>query len=510
MFKLVFSFRFYTAIVIVFFNLSGCDFEQKVEKSAQETIIAQIGDKSISLNEFIRRAEYTIRPAYCRGENYIHKKIVLNSLIAEKLFAFEVADDSLLQNQEEFNDYLIGRQEQAMRQMYYFKEAHEKTTVDSSALKKAFAVAGRDYEISYLAFNNKKSAEEAAKTLVSPNSDLAATAEQLFGSPVVKQRKVSINPQENDNVIEALFSDNLNKGQIIGPVKVAKDNHIFMQIDGWIDHKVITEKTIQQRYADTKERLHTKKAMDAYEKHVGALMKNKKMEFSRPVFMKVAELVKPLYLRSIDEKKETFNARLWEGGAPDLKLDELGAEMDKLVEKPLFQVDGVTWTVGDFEKYMRKHPLVFRKRKLSEKTFASEFRLAIADMVRDYYITKDAYAKGYDKLPEVRRNVGMWKDNLYHLYYLNSLLKSSGKMAEYQANPLNVIEEDLNSIVEKLQKKYSGKIQIDTDSFESVNLSRIDLMAYQKNVPFPILVPHFPQITTYNRLDYGSKMGDDE
>lgn len=37
-------------------------------------------------------------------------------------------------------------------------------------------------------------------------------------------------------------------------------------------------------------------------------------------------------------------------------------------------------------------------------------------MIRDYYLTQVAYERGYDKRPEVKRNVNMWKDNLLALY----------------------------------------------------------------------------------------------
>ena len=55
-----------------------------------ENIIAQINDRVITKEDFILRSEYTIRPAYCKSNNQIHKKIILNSLIAEKLMALEV------------------------------------------------------------------------------------------------------------------------------------------------------------------------------------------------------------------------------------------------------------------------------------------------------------------------------------------------------------------------------------------------------------------------------------
>ena len=85
-----------------------------------DQILAQIGEKTITIQDFIRRAEYSIRPAYCRQPNYIHKKIVLNSLIAEKLLSIEMEkkDDRQL-NSSSFLSFVKGRKEQAMRQIFY-------------------------------------------------------------------------------------------------------------------------------------------------------------------------------------------------------------------------------------------------------------------------------------------------------------------------------------------------------------------------------------------------------
>ena len=43
----------------------------------QDTLIL-IQDKVITKNDFIRRAEYTIRPDYCKSNNNVHKKVILN------------------------------------------------------------------------------------------------------------------------------------------------------------------------------------------------------------------------------------------------------------------------------------------------------------------------------------------------------------------------------------------------------------------------------------------------
>ena len=85
----------------------GC---QKTADVPDDAVIARIGDRTITKNEFIRRSEYTIRPPYCKmGDLIIHKKIILNSLIAEKLLALEAEEKQLLQNHEGFQAFIKGK-----------------------------------------------------------------------------------------------------------------------------------------------------------------------------------------------------------------------------------------------------------------------------------------------------------------------------------------------------------------------------------------------------------------
>ena len=95
----------------------------------EEAVLARVGEKFITIQDFIRRAEYTIRPDYCRQDNYIHKKIVLNSLIAEKLASLEFEKLNSEFQSKDSEEYFRGRREQAMRQTMYFEEYFEKVSI---------------------------------------------------------------------------------------------------------------------------------------------------------------------------------------------------------------------------------------------------------------------------------------------------------------------------------------------------------------------------------------------
>jgi len=80
----------------------------------------------------LQRSEYTIRPEYCKGDLYQHKKIILNNLIAEKLLAIEIEKSVLETINASASAFLKGRKEQSMRQLLYFKEGYSKSIISEN------------------------------------------------------------------------------------------------------------------------------------------------------------------------------------------------------------------------------------------------------------------------------------------------------------------------------------------------------------------------------------------
>ncbi len=229
-------------------------------------------------------------------------------------------------------------------------------------------------------------------------------------------------------------------------------------------------------------------------------MKGKRVEFARNTFFKLAEIVAPYYIKTEAGKKEAFNKRFWKD---EVVPEKIGGNIEEIFDHSLLQIDGETWTVEDFVKEVRSHPLVFRKRKMKTSEFPEQLKLAIVDLIRDKYLTQEAYKRGYDKVGIVKRNANMWKDNLLSLYQKNRYLET---MENDGKDYMEVISQNLNPYVDSLQAKYNDVIEIDTDAFEKIKLTRIDMFVIQRTAPFPVIVPSFPLLTTDNRLDYGKKM----
>ena len=61
----------------------------------------------------------------------------------------------------------------------------------------------------------------------------------------------------------------------------------------------------------------------------------------------------------------------------------------------------------------------------------------------------------------------------------------------------------MNPRIASLQNLYSDQIEINMNAFEKIRLTQTDMMVIQRGVPYPIMVPSFPVLTSDNKLNYG-------
>ncbi|MFP4548926.1 MAG: hypothetical protein ACLFQM_12405 [Fidelibacterota bacterium] len=479
----------------------------KQETESTPTPLVEINGRTINMDEFIRRAEYTIRPVYCRENYNIHKKIILNSLIAEKLMALELDGDSLVDESNYLTNYLSGRKEQAMREVHYYKNAREKVDISEKEINQVFQRAGRKYKVAFINFPSTEVAQEFMTMLKKENISFLEGAAQLTGKENAPIQEIDYNTVENMAVHNILYKNDVEKEKIYGPIKTDNGDVLIFKVITWTDYKVMSESQITTRYNDVKEKLTNLSAGQLYKGYVGKLMQGKQLDFDRDTFFRLAALYSKLYNIDHEKKRKLINRETWGTDAPFEEIDSLQNQFENLKDASLFKLDGEVWNVARFQKELDRHPLVFRKKNISSQDFPRQFRFAVADLIRDKFITEDAYKKNYDQTEMVQNYTQMWQDNLIADYHRNKYLHERGFTEPFtEDNYINAINTYLNPLIDSLQQKYDQQVKIDTDQFNEIELTRIDLFAIQKNVPYPVVVPGFPLLTTDNKLDYGVKM----
>ena len=113
-------------------------------------------------------------------------------------------------------------------------------------------------------------------------------------------------------------------------------------------------------------------------------------------------------------------------------------------------------------------------------------------------IERDIY-KDLDNDWRVLSDRDQWHDAYASKRYIEKRFRNEGGSQEE-------LLEFFNTVIDSLQEVHSKKIKINMDAFENIDLTSTDMVVKHQGLPYPIVVPSFPIITTDDRLDYGSKL----
>ncbi len=456
-------------------------------------VLAKVGDRIITDQDFIRRAEYTIRPDYCKGNLYIHKKIILNNLIAEKLLAIEAMPLFDKQDFPSFQNFIKGRKEQSMRQLLYYDKGYSKAEIDNNELDYYYKKAGRIFEVEYFSYPEG----EFADSLISAIND-GFSLKEIYQATIndsIPTREVGWFDPNNEIVNQALFLNDPQKGQIIGPARLDDGSNFIMQVKGWTDQIDLSETGGNERLEKVIRTLKERRANDIFKKYIMDVMSGKKIQLNQNVFIEYANSVSDHFFTTKDDKESAIADALFKG-SEFLEISDIKPLDKRFQPLNLFSINGDSWTVNDFEIALKSHPLVFRKKRMSPSEFSQQFKMAIVDFVQDHFLTLKAYELNMHENNIVKLNESLWVDSF--MAYQSAKILMAGK-SDDSSQPIL-----MKPIIDDLQKKYNNEIFINMKLFESIQISNVDMFVTQGNVPYPIVVPQFPSYTNDNVLDYGS------
>ena len=462
----------------------------------EDNIIAKVVDRIITVDEFIKRAEYTVRPAYCRGDNIIHKKIILNSLIGEKLLSLETMDISLSPH---LVKYLKGRKEQAMRELLFYEKGYKDVQIPLETLDQFSSTTDRNYKVLFCRLPDPMIVNEILH-FMEQGFSYEEIFDAAFGLDSIPERSVDFFSEEDSHIIEKIFSEKLEKDEVLPPFKANDGSYLWIKVKGWTKTPAITASSQKVIRQDIDEKLNRLKAVQKYNEYTAELMSGKKMNLIEPAFSRFLEVASNYYLGSVNDNK--LIEAIWNideeiDGKPDF------AAMESYDEKtPFMYFDERTWSIGEIQELIDSHPLVFRKKRIKKNEFPEQLKYALADLMRDHYLTAEAYKMGYEKNNSVLLEEYLWEDHLYASLKKEQILEEKGLSIENDEDHLNVMDDYIGM----LQKKYSGQITINFRQFNKINLSHIDMFTLKPSAPYSHPVPSFPILTQDHSIDYGKEI----
>ena len=482
----------YSFLIIVLFVYLGCNNPTEKPPNVPINILAEIGNKTITVNDFIKRCEYVPRPVYCRGDNYIHKKISLNSLIAEKIFSIEF-DRRNYDTTNDQKNFIQGQKEQSMRQLMLKRFGFDKVKIDTSHIRFLSMLSNRRYEIHFINLDPKHKETLLNLPLKSSIDDIST----LLNLKIKSTKKI-IN--KNDNMInevkQILYFSEPVLNALYGPFKTQENSILCFEVRGWNKNVDITEKQKKDTWDETIKVYSEELAKKYYGKYVSNLLKGKSIKFDPEIFPLFSKKLSKIYLIEKNKKEAVIENRIW-----NQKEETEFASFDdirKMKNQVILTHGQKQYKISELLALIKKHPLVFRKKSININQFSNELKYAVADLIRDVYITKEAYSLGLDKNILVINNEKKWEDYIKSLSLNNLIIKKN--------SPDSTPTKKLIMIVDSLQNEYSDIIKIDTDKFEKIKLSTVDMSVMYSNQPYTKLEPDFPIITNDHILDYGQKV----
>ncbi|MBT3254149.1 MAG: hypothetical protein HOJ19_01815 [Candidatus Marinimicrobia bacterium] len=486
-----------------YFLLFGCGGKVDDQYPNSE-VIARVGDRVITKSEFIRRVEYTPRPTYCRGDNSIHKKIVLNSLIAEKLLALDILSKPEFKSPDQFDNYIKGRREQAMRQLYRYEHGPKLVSTTDEELKRSFKNASREFNLGFITLPDSQYAH-TVRTFLDEGESFESVYARIFGTEELEIKELTWFDDEERIIRDALYSQPVERGAIVGPLKLSDGKHLILKVIGWNDKMQLSESANQTLWEDVVSKVEERKGNKLFNEHTADLMRGKSFILDESTFRVVVDDLAEKYLMKESDKGSMLNQVIWDMEKQHLAVSDSDLNASHLNQK-LFRFDNEDWSVQDFYDLVASHPLVFREKSFEMSDFARQVKLSIADLLKDHIITGEAYANGYSDRKEIVSYEQMWQDQYFSGIYKEIIRFSISDSTMQSSNSIPFIEGYMNPIIDSLQTAYSNDIYINFDAYEDVKLTRIDMFVAQDNVPYPVVVPPFPQITTDYVFDYGSKL----
>ena len=324
------------------------------DSQSNDRVLAKVGNKEISVREYLERSELTIR-----SNNFKDKKTTLNNLVSEKILSLEAECNHTLLQSPNLQSTLKGIKEQSMREELYFREAFNKVKIDTQEIKTAYRLSMREYELEFFVIRNKELVQQIKGVIDSVpelTDDIFKQVGEILGEKPV--HKINYKDPDDDVIHEALYSKLLDEGTVIGPLKLSNGNHIIMKVLNWIDYPLISGEDQQVRWKKVQEKMHQTKALKLWQSFQANVMKGKKLEFNKQSFKVLSNWAMAKYLDRKANDTLAFKISEIPSARPEIDMGD-----------PFFTIDNRLWTVGDFRNELMSHPLVFRTTALDSTEF---------------------------------------------------------------------------------------------------------------------------------------------
>ena len=239
--------------------------------SSDNDVLVKIKDRVITSEDFILRSEYTIRPSYCKSNTQIHKKIILNSLIAEKLLALDI--ESYISAENFSDNFLNGIKEQYMRDYLLRDMVYNDIKSDSTTNKKYLKNSTKTYTLNFLAIPSLPVAN-SIDMLISQGIEFETICFDYLNLAEIPEKEMTFFYESDPAIHESIFLNPLYPDEILGPIISKDKKYLFIKINSFKDNPLITSDEIANHVSLVNQRLYELDQVRQYDIYIREIMIN--------------------------------------------------------------------------------------------------------------------------------------------------------------------------------------------------------------------------------------------
>ncbi len=250
-----------------------------------DAILARVGDRVITVNDFVQRAEFS--PERLTGGAEFSKKELLDALIDEKLLAIE-AEKQRLDKTPQIRQLAQFVEDLAVMRALFHKEVQRRVRLDPAQVQQAIAYSRQERKISHLSFRDKAVAAKYRRLWL-------ATSLQNVLENLGEQKADTLNYQrtvkwgENDPDLEAVMFS-LSPGDI-SPVLEQNGVFLIVRCDDINQNAVATATNYAGLKTKVKRILAARQETQLSREYVSRFMRQQKVKFDEKRVRRIIDIL---------------------------------------------------------------------------------------------------------------------------------------------------------------------------------------------------------------------------
>ncbi len=409
----------------------------KIFAYPKDSILVDMGNKLITIDEFVTRFEFTPWPR--RNIRYIDNELkleFLKTLIAEKLLAI-YGNEIKIDTSFELNQAYKNLEKMIVRDALYRKEIMGKIKIDQNELNNAIAKSLTTLYVKYIFDTDSLEIYNIFYQLLNGANFDSILATKIISEDQKYPMQVTYGTliEDFENVI---YQTNL--GDFTYPLKSTLGYYIF-KIDSSKFEVGLGPKELNDATRKAEKTLKQRVEEKLYQEYFKKFFSKKKGEADGQLFWELVNAMAKRFKWKL-ENQNPIRSNEYIIDIEDIR--EIEKEIGDKKIQALIKLENRNASISEFLRTLLFKG--FTVTDSSERHIAIKLNKAIKNFLEDEYLAEEGYRQGLHLNPEVRKDIEMWRDFYYANWYsltLKNNIQISDEEIENYINELGIKSEEI-------------------------------------------------------------------